>query len=57
VFLIRGGDAVGPQAVMAWADLAASMGASREIVAAARAQATAMLTWQSEHGAKVPDMP
>lgn len=57
VFLLRGKDVVAPAAVMHWAVAAESVGASADIVAAARRQAEAMLAWQKRRGAQIPDMP
>jgi len=57
VFLIRGQDITGPAAVRNWAILAELQGASAEIVWRARNQAQAMIDWQAERGAKVPDLP
>ncbi len=57
VFLIRGQDAVAPEAVYAWADLAERAGAAPNIVETARAQASAMAIYGKEHGDKIPDMP
>jgi hypothetical protein len=56
VFLIRGQDRAGPGAVEAWANIAESLGAEPEIVAAARAQAVLMREYQSGSGNKVPDL-
>ena len=52
VFLIRGQDIVGGEAVRAWADLAEKAGASADIVKAARDHAARMDAWQPK---KVPD--
>lgn len=57
VFLIRGQDVAGPTAVLCWATAAEKMGASKEIVEAARLQASEMVQWQIRHGGKVPDLP
>lgn len=45
VFLIRGQDIVGADAVRAWAALAQAAGAQADIVAIAREQATKMDAW------------
>jgi hypothetical protein len=52
VFLIRGQDVVGGEAVRAWADLAEKAGASADIIKAARDHAARMDAWQPK---KVPD--
>ena len=57
VFLIRGQDSVGPNAVRYWARLAKAAGAASNIVETANKQADAMGVWQHEHGYKIPDMP
>lgn len=57
VFLIRGQDVAGPAAVLCWAKIAEKLGASPDIVTAARLQAQEMAYWQAEHGGKVPDLP
>ncbi len=54
VFLIRGQDAVGADAVRAWADLAERQGASSDIVEVARAHALRMDAWPRK---KTADMP
>ena len=56
VFLLRGQDICAPRAVEVWATIAENMGASPEIVRAAREQARRMRKWQ-EGQYKVPDMP
>lgn len=53
VFLIRGQDLVGGEAVRAWAALAEKAGASPDILKAARDHAARMDAWQPK---KVPDM-
>jgi hypothetical protein len=53
VFLIRGQDVVGGDAVRAWADLAERAGAGVDIVAAAREHAVRMDTWPAK---KLPDL-
>ncbi len=53
VFLIRGQDIVGGEAVRAWADLAEKVGASADILRAARDHADRMDAWRPK---KVPDM-
>lgn len=57
VFLIRGKDIVGPDAVDAWADLAEKAGADENIVTHARNHARAMRGFQNLFGKKIPDMP
>lgn len=57
VFLIRGQDRVGGDAVRAWADLAQLAGARPKIVEAARQQAAAMDQWRHRHRDKISDMP
>jgi hypothetical protein len=57
VFIIRGQDVVGPDAVRAWASLAASAGADQRIVNAALDHASLMNDWHLKHNAKIPDMP
>jgi hypothetical protein len=52
VFLIRGQDIVGGEAVRAWADLAEKAGASADILRAARDHAARMDAWRPK---KVPD--
>ncbi|MBN9441144.1 hypothetical protein [Bosea sp. (in: a-proteobacteria)] len=54
VFLIRGQDVVGGDAVRAWAALAEAEGASPDILKAAREHAMKMDAWPKK---KVPDMP
>lgn len=54
VFLIRGSDAVGAEAVRDWADRALAFGAAPNIVTAARRQADLMDAWPKH---KIPDMP
>ena len=54
VFLIRGQDAVGADAVRAWADLAERAGAASDIVEIARDHAAKMDAWPKK---KVPDLP
>ena len=53
VFLIRGQDAVGGETVRAWACLAEAIGASPEILQAAREQAAKMDAWPKK---KTPDI-
>lgn len=57
VFLLRGQDKVAPGVVRFWADMALAMGASAEIVNAARRQADEMAFWQQGKNAQVPDLP
>lgn len=57
VFLIRGKDVAAPQAILAWADIAARLGADPSIVETARRHAVVVAQWQTQHGAKVPDLP
>ena len=59
VFLIRGQDAAGPEAVRNWARIASDQGASQEIVNSALDQANAMRVWQLTQGnmMKIPDLP
>lgn len=57
VFLIRGQDVVGPNAVLHWAELAESQGANVDIVQSAREQALRMRDWQRLNVAKIPDLP
>ena len=57
VFLIRGQDVAGPDAVLHWAKLAESRGACVDIVQSAREQALRMRDWQRLNVAKIPDMP
>ena len=54
VFLIRAKDIVSAGAVRDWANRAESVGASPEIVAAAREHAARMDAWRPK---QVPDMP
>lgn len=54
VFLIRGQDAVGADAVRAWADLAEKQGADPEIIRIAREHANKMAAWATK---KTPDLP
>lgn len=54
VFLIRGQDIVGGDAVRAWAALAESKGAKPDILAIAREHAGKMDAWPKK---KTPDMP
>lgn len=54
VFLIRGQDAVGGDAVRAWADLAEASGARPDILAIAREHAAKMDAWPKK---KVADLP
>lgn len=53
VFLIRGQDAVGGEAVRAWATLAEAAGAAPEIIETARQHAALMDRWPKK---KTPDM-
>ncbi len=53
VFLIRGQDAVGADAVRAWADLAEAVGSGPEILAIARGHAVRMDAWPKK---KVADL-
>src|SRR4051794_31669255 len=53
VFLIRGQDIVGGDAVRAWAELAERAGAGADIVAAAREHAARMDAWPAK---KLPDL-
>jgi hypothetical protein len=61
VFLIRGQDVAGPDAVSAWADCAEACGADARIVERARRWANVMIQYQKslpiEQQAKLPDMP
>lgn len=57
VFLIRGKDKAGPEAVRAWAAAAALKGADLDIVERARQWAETMEEWQDVHGSQVPDLP
>ena len=57
VFLLRGQDIIAPMLVEQWAREAQKRGASQAIVDAALDQVQAMLGWQRDHGAKVPDLP
>lgn len=54
VFLIRGQDAAGGDAVRAWADLASARGAGDEIVGVARAHARLMDAWPKKKAADLP---
>lgn len=54
VFLIRGQDVVGGDAVRAWADLAEVAGADPSIVSIAREHAAKMDAWPKK---KTPDLP
>lgn len=56
VFLLRGQDRCAPAIVDCWAILAEAMGASREIVDAAKSQARQMRSWQAHCAAKTPDL-
>jgi hypothetical protein len=56
VFLLRGQDGSAPHAIRVWAADAKARGARGDIIKAALDQADAMLRWQREHGAKVPDL-
>lgn len=56
VFLIRGKDIVGPEAVAYYAGLAEKAGADPELVGAVLAHAGRMKEWQAKNGAKVPDV-
>ena len=53
VFLIRGQDRAGGDAVRAWADLAEAAGAAPDILAVAREHAARMDVWSKK---KVPDL-
>lgn len=57
VFLLRGQDKAAPEAVRRWAAMAAHYGASADIVAKAKDQATLMEAWQATQAGKVPDLP
>lgn len=54
VFLIRGQDVAGGDAVRAWADLAERQGAAPEILRVAREHAALMDAWPQK---KTPDLP
>ncbi len=58
VFIIRGQDVAGPDAVRAWAALAKANGASPDIVIMAKDWAEVMEQYQTQTGrCKVPDLP
>jgi hypothetical protein len=57
VFLLRGQDQAAAGAVLAWAKIAESLGASADIVALARQHAEKMDDWHSEVRGKLPDLP
>ncbi len=57
VFLIRGQDMVGAEAVRFWAQIAGMAGAETAICLAALEQASRMEKWQRERGSKCPDLP
>ena len=58
VFLLRGQDKFAPAVVGFWANLAGEhMGASKDIVIAAREQAERIREWQKTHKVKLPDLP
>ena len=56
VFLIRGQDSAGPEAVRAWAQIARLHGASEEIIKRALDHADDMEAYQKVYGRKVPDL-
>lgn len=57
VFLIRAIDMAGPATLEDWATRVEYLGASPDIVQAARSHANAMRAYQAVNGAKIPDMP
>lgn len=57
VFLLRGQDMVAPAVVDLWADRAALVGASDEIVSSARTCAAVMRQWQLDRRVQTPDLP
>ena len=54
-FVLRAQDVLAPHLVFDWAYMLAKRGGNEEKVKEADACACAMLKWQREHGAKVPD--
>lgn len=57
LFLVRGQDGVGGEAVRAWAELAQAAGARPEILAAAREQAARMDAWPKKKVADLAGQP
>ena len=57
VFLVRGQDSVGGEAVRAWAQLAEAAGAQPEILAVAREQAARMDAWPKKKVADLAGQP
>jgi hypothetical protein len=57
VFLIRGSDLAGPATVRAWSLEASKLGAAKDIIDLALAQADRMDRYHEDVGAKVPDLP
>ncbi len=56
VFLIRGQDIAGPDAVRAYAMLAHKLGAANELVTSCLDQAREMELWQARVARKTPDL-
>jgi hypothetical protein len=57
VFLLRGQDIAAPGTLEYWADRVEALGASPEIVSAARTHAHRMREWQASCQCKTPDLP
>ena len=56
VFLIRAQDSTAPQALRAYAIIAAAHGASTELTDSVQRHARAMEEWQRVNGKKTPDL-
>ena len=57
VFLMRAHDLAAPDAVRAWAEIAAEVGSQPEVVERAYAWADVMEEWQADNDTKAADMP
>lgn len=57
VFLIRARDILAPTVVAFWAFMAEQAGVDPAMVAAVKGQVKAIVDWQANHGAFLPDMP
>ena len=56
VFLIRAQDAVGPEAVKAYAEILERRFPGSQVASLADEWADEMAEWQEEHGSKEPDL-
>ena len=55
LFVLRGNDALAPEAVRHWADMAADAGTPPDKVSGARVVADQMQAWAETRGSKIPD--